>query len=115
VTPLGDDEDRLDAFHDESPVRYRCIDSIIGEEEHVPGQAQRVLPQARRGRPRRVQEELQFIDGRTEPRTFAEAEQNQTWRASMKEEIDSIQENHTWELAELSRDRAQMGVQAEEG
>jgi hypothetical protein len=64
-----------------------------------------------------VQEELQFIDVGTEPRTFAEAEQNQNqaWRAAMKEEIDSIQENHTWELAELSHDRAQMGVQAKEG
>jgi hypothetical protein len=47
--PLGDDEDRLDAFHDESPVRYHCIDSVIDEEELVPGQAQRVLSQARRG------------------------------------------------------------------
>jgi hypothetical protein len=110
VTPLEDDEDRLDAFHDESPVRYRCIDSVISEEESVPGQAQRVLLQAQRGRPRRVQEELQFIAGGTEPRTFAEAEQNQTWRAAMKEEIDSIQENHTWELAELPRGCRAIGL-----
>jgi hypothetical protein len=44
VTPLEDDEDRLDAFHDESHVRYRHIDNVIDEEELVPGQAQRVLP-----------------------------------------------------------------------
>jgi hypothetical protein len=57
-----------------------------------------------------VQEELQFIDVGTDPRTFAEAEQNQTWRAAMKEEIDSIQENHTWELAELPRGCRAIGL-----
>jgi hypothetical protein len=63
--------------------------------------AQRVLPPGRRGRPWRVQEELQFVTGGSEPRTFAEAEQDQAWCVVMQEEIDSIQENHTWELTEL--------------
>jgi hypothetical protein len=48
-----------------------------------------------------VQEELQFIAGGSELRTFAEAEQDQAWRAAMQEEIDSIQDNHTWELTKL--------------
>jgi hypothetical protein len=51
-----------------------------------------------------VQEELQFVNGGTEPRTFTEAEQEQAWHAAMKEEIDSIQENHTWDLTKLQRD-----------
>jgi hypothetical protein len=29
ATPIEDDEDRLDAFHNKSPVRYRRIDSVI--------------------------------------------------------------------------------------
>jgi hypothetical protein len=74
VTPIKDDEDRLDAFHNESPVRYRRMDSVIDNDLPVTGQAQRILPQRRHGRPRRVQEELQFVTGGSEPRSFAEAE-----------------------------------------
>jgi hypothetical protein len=46
VMLLEDDEDRLDAFQNESPVLYHHIDSVIGEEEPIQGQAQHVLPQA---------------------------------------------------------------------
>lgn len=34
-TSLDEDDDRLDAYHDESPVRYRRIVNIIGDEEQV--------------------------------------------------------------------------------
>jgi hypothetical protein len=34
----------LDAFHNESPIRYRRMDNVIGNDLLVPGQAQRVLP-----------------------------------------------------------------------
>jgi hypothetical protein len=64
---IEDDEDKLDAFHNES------IDNNL----LVPGQTQRVLAPGRRGRLRRVQDELQFIAGGSEPRTFTEAEQDQ--------------------------------------
>jgi hypothetical protein len=36
-----------------------------------------------------------------EPTTYAEVETDQVWRLAMKEEIDSIRENQTWELTEL--------------
>jgi hypothetical protein len=104
VTQIEDNEDMLDAFHNESPVRYRQMDSVIGKDLPVPGQAQRVLP------PGRVQEELQFVAGGSELRTFAEADQDQAWRVVMQEEIDSIQENHTWELTELSRGCRAIGL-----
>jgi hypothetical protein len=58
TTPLDDDEDRLGVFHDELPIHYCCIDNIIGDDEHVPEQAHRVLQHAPRERPRLVQEEL---------------------------------------------------------
>jgi hypothetical protein len=29
TTPIEDDEDMLNAFHNESPVRYRRIDNVI--------------------------------------------------------------------------------------
>jgi hypothetical protein len=50
VTQIEDNEDMLDAFHNESPVRYQQMDSVIGKDLPVPGQTQRVLP------PGRVQE-----------------------------------------------------------
>jgi hypothetical protein len=43
VTPLENDEERLDAAHGELPVCYRAYDNIIGAGEHVPGLAARNL------------------------------------------------------------------------
>jgi hypothetical protein len=37
VTPIEDDEDRLDAFHNKSPIRYRWMDSVIGNDLPMPG------------------------------------------------------------------------------
>jgi hypothetical protein len=39
VTPLENDEERLDAAHRESPMRYCTYDNIIGAGEHVSGLA----------------------------------------------------------------------------
>jgi hypothetical protein len=89
VTPLENDEERLDAAHGESPVRYGAYDNIIGTGEHVPGLAARNLI-----------EELNLMS-MGEPCTFAEAEQDTTWQAAMQEEIDSVKRNQTWELADL--------------
>jgi hypothetical protein len=38
-----------------------------------------------------------------EPRSFAEAEKDAAWRAVMKAEMDAVEKNRTWELADLSR------------
>jgi hypothetical protein len=32
VTPLEDDEDRLDAYYDDEPLRYRTVANILREE-----------------------------------------------------------------------------------
>jgi hypothetical protein len=71
VTPLENDEERLDAAHGELPVRYRAYDNIIGAGEHVPGLAARNLI-----------EELNLMST-GEPCTFAEAEQDAAWQAAM--------------------------------
>jgi hypothetical protein len=91
VTPLENDE-RLDATHGESPVRYRTYDNIIGAGEHVLGLAVRNL-----------NEELNLMST-GEPCTFAEVEQDVAWQAAMQEEIDSVKWNQTWELADPSSD-----------
>jgi hypothetical protein len=89
VTPLKNDEERLDAAHGELPMRYRAYDNIIGAGEHVLGLATRNLI-----------EELNLMST-GEPCTFVEAEQDATWQAAMQEEIDSIKRNQTRELADL--------------
>jgi hypothetical protein len=62
VTPLKNDEERLDAAHGESPMRYCAYDNIIGAGEHVLGLAARNLI-----------EELNLMST-GEACTFAEAE-----------------------------------------
>jgi hypothetical protein len=49
---------------------------------------------------RNLIEELNLMSTR-EPCSFAEAEQDDAWRATMQEEIDSVERNRTWELADL--------------
>jgi hypothetical protein len=89
VTPLENDEERLDAAHGELPMRYRSYDNIIGAGEHVSRLAVRNLI-----------EELNLMST-GEPCTFAEAEQDVVWQAAMQEEIDFVKRNQTWELAYL--------------
>jgi hypothetical protein len=38
-----------------------------------------------------------------EPRSFTEAERHATWRAVMQLEMDAVEKNRTWELADLPR------------
>jgi hypothetical protein len=89
VTPLENDEERLDATHRELHVRYRAYDNIIDTGEHVPRLAAHNLI-----------EELNLMS-MGEPCNFTEAEQDTTWQAAMQEEIDSVKRNQTWKLANL--------------
>jgi hypothetical protein len=38
-----------------------------------------------------------------EPRSFTEAERHAAWRAAMQSEMDAVEKNRTWELADLPR------------
>jgi hypothetical protein len=67
ITPLEDDEERLDAAYGETPMCYRTYDNIVGTREPVPGLAARNLI-----------EELNLASTRV-PCTFAEAEQDAAW------------------------------------
>jgi hypothetical protein len=76
ATPM-EDIDRLNTFHGDTPVRYRQVENILDEAGPVTGQAKQVLARAQRGRPQRVQEELQLVVGDMEPATYAEAKADQ--------------------------------------
>jgi hypothetical protein len=81
ATALQDDEDRLDAFYDGEPLRYRRLDNILGDEA-VP----EVEP--------RVCAELHLMHA-GEPSTYAEAQGDPTWREAMQLELESAEKNRT--------------------
>jgi transposase InsO family protein len=91
ATPLSHDEERIDAYHDGEPLRYRTMEDLL-DDQSVPGLAPRDLE---------AQLHLACEDG--EPRSFAEAEGHAAWRAAMQSEMDAIEKNRTWELADLPR------------
>ena len=89
ATPLSDDEDRVDAYHDDEPLHYRTLDNIFGD--------QPVLGLAVHD----FEAELHLAHEDGEPRSFAEAEGDAAWRAAMQQEMDAVERNRTWELADL--------------
>jgi hypothetical protein len=91
ATPLSDDEERIDACNDGEPLRYRTMEDILGD-QLVP----RLVPHDLDG-----QLHLACDDG--EPRSFTEAEKDVSWCAAMKAEMDAVEKNRTWELADLPR------------
>ena len=62
ATPLSDDEDHVDAYHDNEPLRYRTLDNILGDQP-VPGLAMHDF-----------EAELHLAHADGEPRSFAESE-----------------------------------------
>jgi hypothetical protein len=91
ATPLSHDEERIDAYHDGEPLRYRTIENLLGDQP-VPGLV-----------PHDLEAQLHFTCDDGEPRSFAEDERHAVWRATMQSEMDLVEKNHTWELADLPR------------
>jgi hypothetical protein len=91
ATPFSHDEERIDACYDGEPLRYRTMEDIL-DDQPVSG----LVPHDLDG-----QLHLTCDDG--EPRSFAEAKKDAAWRAAMKAEMDAVENNRTWELANLPR------------
>jgi hypothetical protein len=91
ATPLSHDEERIDACYDGEPLQHRTMEDILCDQP-VLG----LVPHDLDG-----QLHLACDDG--EPRSFVEAEKDATWRAVMKAEMDAVEKNRTWELADLPR------------
>ncbi|WVZ64455.1 hypothetical protein U9M48_013964 [Paspalum notatum var. saurae] len=87
VTPPPDASPNLDTEYEGELVRFRTVNDIIGNPT-PPGLAARALD-----------DELHFSSAE-EPPSFAAAEQSESWRQAMLEEMSSIQENQTWELVD---------------
>ena len=82
ITPPLDDELDLDDDHDDAPLRFRTIDTILGASS-PPRVALRDLDA-----------QLHFMSAEVPP-TFIAAERKPSWRAAMHEELDSIVDNST--------------------
>jgi hypothetical protein len=91
ATPLSHDGECIDAYHDGEQLRCRTMEDLLGDQP-VPGLV-----------PRDLEAQLHLACDDGEPRSFAEAEKHAAWRAAMPSEMDAVQENRTWELADLPR------------
>jgi hypothetical protein len=89
MTPLSHDEERVDACYGGEPLRYRRVEGLLIDLS-VPGPAPRILAG-----------ELHLACNDGEPRSFAEAEKHVAWCAAMQSEMDAVETNRTWELADL--------------
>ena len=91
ASPLSHDEERIDAYHDDEPLRYRMMEDLLGDQP-APGLASHDL-----------EAQLQLVCEDGEPWSFEEAERDAAWRAAMQLEMDAVEKNRTWELAGLPR------------
>jgi hypothetical protein len=91
ATPLSHDEERIDAYHDSEPLRYRTMENLLGDQP-MPGLA-----------PHDLEAQLHLTCDDGEPRSFVEAERHAAWRAAMQSEMDAVENNYTWELVDLPR------------
>jgi hypothetical protein len=91
VTLPSHDEERVDACYDDEPLRYRRVECLLIDPS-VPGPASRLLAG-----------ELHLACDDGEPRSFVEPKKHAAWRAAMQSEMDAVETNRTWELADLSQ------------
>ena len=81
ATPLEDDEDRLDAYYDDEPLRYRQMTNIIGDHPPPPP-------------PQRLFTEL-HLTHTSEPANYTEAKDDPAWRAAMEQELKAVEQYQT--------------------
>jgi hypothetical protein len=91
ATPLSHDEERIDTCYDGEPLWYHTMEDILGD--------QPVLGLV----PHDLDGQLHLVCDDDEPRSFTEAEKDAAWHAVMKAEMDAVEKNRTWELADLPR------------
>jgi hypothetical protein len=89
LIPLSHDEERVDACFNVELLRYQKVEGLLIDPS-VLGLASRILA---------GKLHLACDDG--EPQSFAEAEKHAAWGAAMQSEMDAIETNCTWELADL--------------
>jgi hypothetical protein len=69
ATPLPHDEERIDAYHDGEPLRYRTMENLLGDQSGLA--------------PHDLEAQLHLACDDGEPRSFAETERHAARRAAM--------------------------------
>jgi hypothetical protein len=78
-------------YHDGEPLLYRTMEDILSDQP-VPGLT-----------PHDLEAQLHVACDDGEPRSFMEAERHAAWCAAMQSEMDAVEKNRTWELADRPR------------
>ncbi|KAE8704478.1 hypothetical protein F3Y22_tig00110450pilonHSYRG00264 [Hibiscus syriacus] len=79
-------------------------------EEGGPSETEESIPQSQLRRSTRIRRpnpkyaNAAIIEEATEPETFEEASKSSEWMTSMKEEIDALQQNQTWDIVPKIKD-----------
>jgi hypothetical protein len=89
TTPLSHDKECIDAYHNDEPLWYRTMENLLGDQP-MSGLV-----------PHDLEAQLHLACDDGESRSFTEAERHATWRAMMQSEMDAVEKNRTWELADL--------------
>jgi hypothetical protein len=89
ATLLSHDEERIDAYHDGELLRYCMMENLL-DDHPVSGLV-----------PHDLEAQLHLTCDDGEPRSFTEVERHAAWRAAMQSEMDAVEKNRTWELADL--------------
>ena len=77
ATPLEDDEERLNSYYDDEPLRYRTMTNIIGDHPPPPP-------------PQRLFAELHLMHA-GEPANFVKAKDDLAWQAAMEQEVKAVE------------------------
>jgi hypothetical protein len=91
TTPLSHDEERIDVYHDGELLQYRTMENLLGDQP-VPGLV-----------PHDLETQLHLVCDDGEPRSFTEVERHAAWCAAMQSEMNAVEKNRIWELADLPR------------
>jgi hypothetical protein len=91
TTLLSHDEERIDVYHDGELLQYRTMENLLGDQP-VPGLV-----------PHDLETQLHLVCDDGEPRSFTEVERHAAWCAAMQSEMNAVEKNRIWELADLPR------------
>jgi hypothetical protein len=83
ATLLSHDEERIDAYHDGEPLRYRTMENLL-DDQPMPGLV-----------PHDLETQLHLTCDDGEPRSFTQAERHAAWRVVMQSEMDAVKKNRT--------------------
>jgi hypothetical protein len=81
ATPLEDDANRLDAYYNGEPLRYRTMVNIFGNHSPPPP-SQHLFANL-------------HLTHTSEPANFTEAKDDPAWQAAMEQELKAVEQNYT--------------------